>query len=612
MDVRTTTATPSSPLPTRELPLPNAAKTEQHINVKDRHSRLYFCGKFVQTIILRPITTTARLSYRTVKLLTWVPVKACLYTLSGYHTKSAAFSESEYLNAVKAVRDILFIPSVIKSAFKDIVATREIFVDDIERKPTQNYLKVDYTKGSQQLSSYLHGCGTFEVIYPEGITEFAATTDADLKTIMASHLFKPDMMAINFGTPNVATFVTEGKEDGSVQTIKVDAKSLYRAPMGYHATNGKIQSGVFLVPTNLPEEALLRFKKAAEGLQESKDITCVNTNCRVLQQAGFSIEGIAMDQTVFPMALLEHLLFRNVFYTDSQGTKHKVHFDILNTTKLSLEKFFEEVDTAVVGTRQRHLRRNADTEENQKARGAAAQALIAQEVERLRLAGPPQQINDEHLGQRKVTVSVPSFLGNAIARFWGRHTMYEVDLSDRREEIFKAFQSFTSPKLLPFPQEKPSLVTRLKRDLFFSGPVIRFLRRHMMGRVDTIYLRTQDIFKYLKSTEGAHLNYVLLDKKMVLAMVQASGNSGAVHRKTADWALSKHALLAGRQEVYCSGEIWYDRTKDLFVMNDDSGTYKPSPERVKAVVALANKFFEANLFEAMAATEETATAALIQ
>lgn len=421
---------------------------------------------------------------------------------------------------------------------------------------------------------------------------------------MASHIFQSDMMAINFGTPNVATFVTEAQADGSVQTLKVDAYSLHRKEMEYHPTNGKIQSGVFLVPTNLPPEALERFKTAAAEMQGRKDFTCVNTNCRVLQKAGFSIEGVAMDGVIFPNTLIEHLLFRNVFYTDLAGNKHKVHFDILNTSQHNLEEFFDQVDMAVLGTRLRHRRRDADTEENKKARGEAAKALIAAEEARLAAASPDERADDEYLGQRKVTISVPSCLGDLVARFWGRHTMYEVDLSDRKEEIAAAFQGLgiqsereegeedRAVKLVPFPQERPSFVTRLKRDLFFSRFMIRLLRRHMMGHADTVQLHTQDLFKHLESTKGARLNYTLLDDKIVLARVQANGDSREVHRKTADWALSKHALLSGRAEVYCSGEIWYDEAEECFKMNGDSGTYLPSPDRVTIVVRLANEIFE--------------------
>jgi len=419
------------------------------------------------------------------------------------------------------------------------------------------------------------------------------------------------MMAINFGSPNVATFLTEEDNDGSIQTQKIDAKSLKRSPMTFHPTNGKIQSGIFFVPTNIPKEALNRLKEAAKKLEGRSDITCVNTNCRVLKEAGFSIESKEMDDVVFPTTLMEHLLFRNVFYTDSAGNKHKVHFDILNTTQLNLEEYFEKIDMAVIGSRLRHRRRNADTEENRKARDVASQALIAKEKAALANTSPTPRVDDQDLKRRKITVSVPSLLGDTVAGIWGRHTVYEVDLSDKREEISKAFKALSEKsngkeavKLKPFPQEKPSFVTKLKRDLFFSGPMIRFLRRHMMGPVNNLNLNTQDLFDHLKSTNGGRLNYVVLDGKVVLSKVHANGTRNETHRKVADWALSKHALLAGREEVYCSGELWYDKDKKRFMINNDSGTYEPSSKRVKIAANLVNNIFNTqqfgNIFEVAA------------
>lgn len=569
-------------------------KTDQIIEKPSRRTRFSYFVKFMQTVAIAPITTTARLALRGVKLLTWNPVKAGFYKIGGFHTESAAYFEREYLKTVKVARDLLFIPSVAKRAFVDVFAKREEFCDDMEQMDTHDFLNVGHSAKMEQFSSSLHGVKTFEILKPELITEFPATNDPTLKTVMASHIFKPGIMAINFGMPNVATFITLEKE-GEVQTVKVDAKSLKREPMTYHETNGKIQSGVFLIPTNLPKEAFERFEQAASDLAGSRDITCVKTNCHVLKQAGFSIEGVNLERVVFPGDLIDHLMFRNVFYTGSDGVKHKVHFKVLNTTDQSLNKYFKNVDTAVVGTRLRHRVRNADTDESKKVRGMAAKALIEQEKQRLELAGPLKETHEEYLGKRKVTVSVPSCLGEAVTRVWGRHTLYELDLSSHKKHLSAAFEN----KLRPFPQKKPNFATRIKRDFLFSKPVINLIRRHMMGRKDTLHLHTQDIFTHLKSTNGKHLNYVLLEDKIVIARVKANGKRPQKHRKAADWALSKHALLAGRKEVYCSGEMWYDNEKNRFVMNHDSGTYLPTAERVKIVAGLANILFKADLFEAL-------------
>jgi hypothetical protein len=561
------------------------------INCAVRHSRMRFFTTLAQTILITPFTTSAQLTARLVKLFTWDVGAAGALKILGYHVEAAAFLQSQYLKTVRAIRNVLFIPTVAHSAFSEIVAKDETFVDDLEVKPPHSYLSINYTKKFNLFSSHLHGRKAFELIQPAEIQEFAAESDGDLNTVMASHFLKPGVMAINFGIPNVATFTTEAKEDGSVQTLKVDAKSLRREKMAYHPTNGKVQSGIFFVPTNLPMEALERFKVAAQNLQGRADITCVNTNCRVLKEAGFSIEGKNMEDVVLPTTMMEHLLFRTVIYTDKKGIKHKVHFDIINTTQHTLEEHFEKIDIAVLGTRLRHQRRHADTEEKRKTRGMAAKALIAEEKKRLIQVSPSEPPD---LTKRKITISVPSCLGDAIACMWGRHTLYEVDLSDKKTEILHAFQSQT--KLRPFPQEKPNFATRLKRDFFFSEPIINFLRRHMMGRVDTLYLNTQDLFNHLKSTQAERLNYVMLEDKVVLAKINANGKNSRAHQKAADWALSKHALLAGRQEVYCSGEMWYDKVKQHFMINKDSGTYMPSEAHVKIAAEIANQIFKTNFY----------------
>lgn len=575
----------------RELRLPEISSTNGIV----KRSRLYFPGKLAQTIFIRPFTTTLHLSCRLVKLLTWDMGKAATFKCLGYHNEATAFWENNYLKTVRVARDILFIPTTAYSVFSDMVAKSDEFMNEGRGKLPHDYLSVAYTSTINLFSSYIYGRKTFQVIHPTGIQEFAAESDGSLKTVMASHFLKPGMMAINFGLPNVATFITEETtKDGSVQTRKVDAKSLKREEMHYHTTNGKIQSGVFFVPTNLPTEALERFDAAAKEEEGRTDITCVNTNCRVLEKAGFSIEGKEMQDITFPTTLMQHLLFRNVIYTDKQGNKHKVHFDIINTTQQSLEEHFEKIDIAIVGTRLRHNRRKKDTEENRKVRGAAAKAIIEEEKKRLAKASSEASPNEQYasdLKRRKITVSVPSCLGDRIARIWGRHTLYEVDLSDKKTEIAQYFQIQSLNKLSPFPQEKPSFVTRLKRDFLFSRTIINFLRRHMMGHTDTLHLNTHDLFNHLKSTQEECLNYVLLEDKVVLAKVNANAQNEEVHRKLADWVLSKHALLAERKAVYCSGELWYDEAKQRFMVNTESGTYQPTEKHGIAAVELINTIF---------------------
>src|SRR5262249_29167971 len=133
----------------------------------------------------------------------------------------------------------------------------------------------------------------------------------------------------------------------------------------------------------------------------------------------------------------------------------------------------------------------------------------------------------------------------------------------------------------------------LKKVIFFSGPMIRFLRRHMMGRVDEVYLNTKDLFSHLKSIKEDRLNFAIEDEKVVFARVHPNANHGTAG-KTADWALSKHALIAGRKDVYVSGEVWYDEKAGYYMINDDSGTYEPEFARAEAAGRLVSEIFNIN------------------
>ena len=551
-------------------------------------NRFHYFTVAVSAILLRPVAKSLALTYRLIKLTSWVPGKVVCYKMNGYHTEANDFFTREYLKTVRTARDLFFAPSLGISAFKDFIhgncqRTQQPLASE------KKYLneKVTYTESFQQFSSDLHGIKTFKVIKPNCISSFRAASDGSLRTVMASHFLKANTMAINFGTPNVASFLTK-EEEGKINTYKVDAKSLYRQPSNYHATNGKMQSGIFMVPTDLPEEALKRFEEAAKAMDGSKNITCVNTNCRVLKQAGFSIEGIDLDKVVFPNTFMAHLLFRKVFYTDSKGHKTQVHFDIINTTSKDLEEYFDEVDLAVIGTRLRHKKRNSDTPENQKVRSEAGKAIIAAEK---KLIGENENKVEEKPSSNlmhRVTISVPSTLGNAVAQVWGRHTIYELELNKAQQR--RVATCFRAAPLLPFASKKSSLFTKLKKNVFFSGPAIRFLRRHMMGRADRLVLTTDHLMRHLKSVKETKFNYVLLEDKIVIAKIE-QGKKEA-HRQAADWALSKHALLSGRRPVHCSGELWYDESQEKFVVNDDSGTYQPDQQRGQEFAELANEFLE--------------------
>jgi hypothetical protein len=149
----------------------------KHPNTREKSSRGHFFVKLLETIFISPITSTVTLLGRSIKLITWDLAKTSMYKIGGYHTEAADFLEGEYLKTVKALRDLIFIPSVAVRALRDISAVREIYLDDIEPKPTDEYINnaVNFNKSYEQFTSSMHGCGTFEVINPDNITEFSCS-----------------------------------------------------------------------------------------------------------------------------------------------------------------------------------------------------------------------------------------------------------------------------------------------------------------------------------------------------------------------------------------------------------------------------------------------------
>lgn len=542
--------------------------------------------KLAKTILLQPATATLELIYRSLRLLTSASLQAILGSADTEEAKTLIAVEG--IKTLQAARNVLAVPLKIAAVLNEKMSLGERSTDVQPGLTPQEYLKTEYDISFQYFASEHFSRENFKVITPRQIHEMPVFSDPSLLAVMGSHFLKSGLMGINFGCPNVALFTTHESTEDAGSVYKVDAKSLKREDMQYKDTQGKLQSGYFLIPTNLPKEAMVAVEEAAKKLQGRRDYTCVNTNCRILKEAGFTVENMELEDCYLPTTCMENFLFRNVYYKGQ-----KVHFDILKTTPLSLEEYFDKIDAAVLTTPVRHHIRDHDTAENKKARDAEAKKIISEEKKSLATSFV-NLVSDKVAQAREVKISVTSYLGDMAARVWGRHSIYEINLADKKTEIMNAFGNHS---LKPFPNENPSLMTRMKRDFLFSQTAINFLRSQMASRYNTEKLNTQELLDLLKSTEGARLNYTLFADRIVFGRVSLP-KAEEGYKQAADWALSKHALLAGREEVLCAGELWYDQASDQFFINDDSGTYFPKPDDVKKMAKLANETFKTDRFTA--------------
>lgn len=546
--------------------------------------------KLAKIIILQPAAATLELIYRGIRLISYAPLQAIFGSANNEDAKT--YMAVECIKTLQATRNVLAVPSKIAAALNETTVLGPRSTDVQPGLTPPEYLKTEYDISFQYFASEHFSRDNFKVITPRQIHEMPVFSDPSLLAVMGSHFLKSGLMGINFGCPNVALFTTHESSEDAGSVYKVDAKSMKREDMQYKDTHGKLQSGYFFIPTNLPKEAIVAVEEAAKKFQGRRDYTCVNTNCRILKEAGFTVENMDLEDCYLPTSCLENFLFRNVYYKGQ-----KVHFDILKTTPLSLEEYYDKIDAAVITTPVRHHIRDQDPEENKKARDIEAKKIIAAEKKSLSQNFAQNIVNlvsDKVAEAREVKISVTSYFGDLAARVWGRHSLYEINLADMKTAIKDAFGSYS---LKPFPMENPSFMTRMKRDFLFSQTAINFLRTHMIDKYSKEKLNAKELLDLLKSTGGARLNYTLFADRIVFGRVSLP-QAEEGYKQAADWALSKHALLAGREEVLCAGEIWYDQASDLFLVNNDSGTYITRPDDVKKMVALANEMFKTDRFAA--------------
>lgn len=169
----------------------------------------------------------------------------------------------------------------------------------------------------------------------------------DIKVLKVTDLFKEDSVFLGFGKPNVFLCYPENNS-----FTKFDAKSLKREESKLTETKGFVQSGFFIVFNNVSTEMVDSIKLAALKHVGSKNWTCVNSNCRVLEDAGFTCGYKPLSSFYFPIELMEELVENGLYY---KGKKVNVTF--VRTVKEYLEDFGMQVVKSEWNTLYRHTKK---------------------------------------------------------------------------------------------------------------------------------------------------------------------------------------------------------------------------------------------------------------
>lgn len=389
-----------------------------------------------------------------------------------------------------------------------------------------------------------------------------------LRAVRANEIFKPGVFALQFGLPNTAMFeVTDNNE-----VFKVDAKSLHRAPTHIINAHGKIQSGWYIVPKDLPMEALERVRVAAHMYEGSTNLTCVRANTNILRDAGFTIGGYS-PSTFLPHHLLDAIL-TNGFEYDTKP----VTFSIARTTPLNLHDFMAKLPAAIRETPYRHWNNVRDTPEARELRIREAAAIHENRpVYKPILFAQDAPVFD-------FSISKTSNLGRVARRAWGAHPVYKVDFSQAGINI----DDYLPRKLTAFSMPNPSRLTRFKKNAIFSSPVVGFVNKHMarqfLSQEPLVQLDITQLLKTSTLEEPSIYNVVVTSKEMIAGKLN-------IWSPKVDWVLSKHVLLSNySDDVRFAGEMWKDEN-DCIHFNANSGTYQPTEEDLQNMLKLARKMF---------------------
>lgn len=447
-----------------------------------------------------------------------------------------------------------------------------------------SYLRLDGNGNSIAIPRVESFLGKQTLIYDvsDYVTERRALSDPKLRIYDLSKVFNEGKLFLGFGRPNVFIGIP-GVEEQKLGYAKVDAKSLWRDDTKLTPTLDFVQSGLLMVFPEASPEMIQRVTEAAKAHEGTQHFTCVNSNCRILSDAGFTIGGESLSNYYFPVRL-----FSDIMRYGLEFDGRPVKFDIIKTTPGYLDDIALSIAHAVGTTVCRHTERACTPFINQikknsymlKIRDGIRETFgiaIYNDPGRLPPLDRPRwesqiariSIPEDQQVLYDMDVSEPSRFGTMLRLLWGPHALHEVHLPPGLVD------QFLPDVLTAYPN--PSFLSKIKMNGPFSPPMIGLMRAHLAPN----YKRVSGIpHNYLLDMLRVHsaeipnkYNFVVTGDRLIIMKIDIF--SGAV-----DWILSKHVLMSGySDDVRIAGEVWKTADGTLH-FNIDSGTYQPNEEKV--------------------------------
>lgn len=368
---------------------------------------------------------------------------------------------------------------------------------------------------------------------------------------------------IGFGTPNVFLMAPEQGKWRKFTAFMFWRQASYVADIA-----DRMQVGVYFELRDLPDEALAAIKREMESQKGVRTASCANANAKVLAGAGFTCGGASLRHVYRPSRLAAMIWERGLEY---EGKPVAIRF--IRTSE-SIGSHFKAVWlkelTSFCRMVKKQLTRHNTSTTAQAPKFDATPSNEGMSVEHWQ--------KDE---RTTVRISRPSWLGVWLSFLLGQYPIFGADMPQlNAPELAAPLQSF--PGTL-------DRVTKLKKYVLFSRPVIWLARRHL-AKTNDCYRNVPrraavEMLRRSQSSEPFKYNIVVTSREILITRLT---NRHAL----LSWILSKHVMMSGyNPDVRFAGEIWYNQG-DMFVsLNDNSGTYKPDAARLKAAAAHLSEAF---------------------
>jgi hypothetical protein len=370
---------------------------------------------------------------------------------------------------------------------------------------------------------------------------------------------------LGFGLPNVYLTIPNEQYNGYV---KFAAYMLWRQVSAVLDTKGRVQSGFLIRFRNLPQDAIEMLRRSMRDYSNKRHVSCAYGNACVLNSASFTSSGTDLRNHFGARAL-----FQQIYENGLEFQGQPLTLDFIRTTRLTLEEHFHQVRKKELTSLGRTCEKvfNECLSSNNQIR---APLLEARDV-----SMKPTVVETTN-SLARLQISRPRMLGAIIRKVWGSHTLFRVIPNRKQIDV----NNYLPNTLQAFPVKDPTFITRVKKYVLFSRPVVMTIRRQLAalwddhGEFSPAPLASM---MSIHTKKEPHPYNIVITGNYLIGMHY----NLVLDLKVVNWVLSKHVLISGYDDdVRFAGEAWMEHQEDGVALHltNNSGTYLPNNEHLAA------------------------------